>query len=307
MIRGYKNTGILLRPFLMIVLLTALLMTTLTGCGQNAAPAEATTEVDYSKLVADDDEMIDVDEVVMAGMTPITGTSLKDGTYPITVATSSTMFPVTDCQLTVDQGKMTAVMTMSGTGYLYVYMGSGLEAAKAKEADWIPFEEDKNGKHTFTVPVSALNDGLKCASFSKRKGKWYNRMLCFRADSLPQEAFAEGVLHTADSLKLKDGEYMIEMTMGGGTGRAEVESPLTLKVKDGACTAEINWSSSNYDYMIVDGEKIDPITTEDHSVFEIPVKLFDMPVAVIADTTAMSKPYEIEYTMLFDSSTIKEK
>lgn len=291
------------------VLCCLLMIGLLCGCGSSSTnqPAEATTEKDYSSLVADKEDMIDVDEVVYPGMTPIEGKSLKDGTYDINVATSSTMFPVTACKLTVDKGEMTAVMTMSGTGYLYLYMGTGLEAAKADEKDYIPFEENDNGDHTFTVPVRALNDGIKCASFSKRKGKWYNRMICFRADSLPDDAFAEGVLHTPESLKIKDGTYTVEMTMGGGTGRAEVESPLTLHVKDGKCTAVIVWSSSNYDYMLVDGQKYDLINSDGNSTFEIPVKVFDMPMAVVGDTTAMSQPYEIEYTMTFDSTTIQEQ
>ena len=295
----------------MITLLLAGVLTLclLAGCGSAPSdqPAEATTEKDYSSMVADSSEMIEEDSVVMDGMTPIEGKDLVDGTYPVKVATSSTMFPVKDCSLTVKDGEMTAVMTMSGVGYLYLYMGTGLEAAKAKKSDYIPFEEDAEGNHTFTVPVKALNDGLDWAAFSKRKEKWYNRKICFRADSLPEEAFAEGVLHTAENLKLADGSYSAEIVFGGGTGRAGVASPLTLTVKDGKCTAEIIWSSPNYDYMIVDGQKYDPVSVEENSVFEIPVRIFDMPVAVIADTTAMSQPHEIEYTLLFDSSTIQEK
>ena len=36
-------------------------------------------------------------------------------------------------------------------------------------------------------------------------------------------------------------------------------------------TATIVWSSPNYDYMIVDGEKYLPTNTEGNSTFEIPV------------------------------------
>ena len=120
------------------VLLAAFLTAALiAGCGNSGsgssadAPAEATTEKDYSDMVADASETIGEDSVVMDGMTPIEGESLKDGSYSIKVVTSSSMFPVTDCVLNVKDGKMTAVMTMSGTGYLYVYTGTGLEAAKA--------------------------------------------------------------------------------------------------------------------------------------------------------------------------------
>lgn len=57
--------------------------------------------------------------------------------------------------------------------------------------------------------------------------------------------------------------------------------------------------------MIVDEEKFLPVNTEGNSVFEIPVSVFDEKINVIGDTVAMSTPHEIEYTLLFDSSTLK--
>ncbi len=84
-----------------------------------------------------------------------------------------------------------------------------------------------------------MNSGLDCAAFSKKKQKWYNRKICFRADSLPDEAFAEGVLHTAENLGIKDGDYTVNLTLGGGTGRSEVASPANLKIKDGKAIVEV--------------------------------------------------------------------
>ena len=84
-----------------------------------------------------------------------------------------------------------------------------------------------------------------------------------------------------------------------------MDSPAKVVIKDGKITATVVWSSPNYDYMIVDGEKLLPVNTEGNSVFEIPVASFDTALDVIADTVAMSKPHEIEYTLAFDSSTIK--
>lgn len=63
--------------------------------------------------------------------------------------------------------------------------------------------------------------------------------------------------------------------------------------------ATLEWSSPNYDYMVVDGEKYLPVNTEGNSVFQIPVEAFDQDIAVIADTVAMSTPHEIEYTLNF--------
>ena len=59
-----------------------------------------------------------------------------------------------------------------------------------------------------------------------------------------------------------DGTYTCEVTLEGGSGRATVESPAALTVADGKMTATIVWSSPNYDYMIVDGEKYLPTNTE---------------------------------------------
>ena len=94
---------------------------------------------------------------------------------------------------------------------------------------------------------------------------------------------------------LEDGEYKVKLTMEGGTGRATVDSPAKLVVEDGKATLTVVWSSSNYDYMIVDGEKYDPVNTEGNSTFEIPIKVLNEAFAVTADTTAMSQPHEIEY------------
>jgi hypothetical protein len=204
----------------------------------------------------------------------------------------------------VDNGQMTAVMHMGGTGYLYVYMGTGLEAVAADEAQYIPFEELSDGTHTFTVPVAALDAGISCAAFSKNKELWYDRTLLFRADSLPLDAFADSTYTTVDSLGLADGDYTVAVQLEGGSGKASVASPAPLHVENGAATATVVWSSSNYDYMVVDGEKLLPTTLEGGSTFEIPVSAFDFKLSVSADTTAMSTPHEIEYTLYFDSASI---
>ena len=98
---------------------------------------------------------------------------------------------------------------------------------------------------------------------------------------------------------LPDGEYEIEVQLTGGSGRASVTSPAILQVQDEKAVIEIEWSSPNYDYMTMDGETYLPVNTEGNSVFELPVTAFDKEVPVTADTTAMSVPHEIEYTLSF--------
>jgi hypothetical protein len=108
----------------------------------------------------------------------------------------------------------------------------------------------------------------------------------------------------AEAVQLEDGSYNVELTFEGGSGKASIASPAKITVSDGDVTATLQWSSPNYDYMIVDGEKYLPVNTEGDSVFEIPVSAFDEPISVIGDTVAMSKPHEIEYSLTFHSDTI---
>ena len=282
------------------------------GCGgKNQAetlPAQSseTMSVQVSENVEATEETAEQQSVGTEGMTPVFASELRDGVYQIQVDSSSSMFRIEACELTVKDGSMTADMKMGGTGYLKLYMGTGEEAAKAPEEKMIPFEEAADGSHHFTVPVEALDKELDCAAFSKKKEKWYDRVLVFRADSLPADALTDAAQVTAGSLGLADGCYTVEVSMEGGSGRVSVESPAKLVVKDQKAVAEVVWSSPNYDYMKVGEEKFLPVNQGgETSVFEIPVTVFDRKMAVAADTTAMSTPHEIEYTLLFDSASIK--
>ncbi|MCD7764087.1 MAG: hypothetical protein LUI14_13020 [Lachnospiraceae bacterium] len=110
------------------------------------------------------------------------------------------------------------------------------------------------------------------------------------------------------SEQIADGEYAIEVTMTGGSGKASIESPTLLTVEDGQLYARITWSSSNYDYMIVDGEKYLNQSEEDaNSSFTIPVSDLDADITMIADTLAMGTPHEIEYVVHFYSETLGSK
>lgn len=279
--------------------------TTDSGQSSQAEQSDSSAEPESFDKVATSSDMSSVNDVVADGMTPVEGSQIKDGTYDITVDSSSSMFSITSCKLTVKDGKMTAVMTMGGKGYLYVYMGTGEEAAKAEKSDYVPFVENENGEHTFTVPVEALDKGLSCAAFSKNKEMWYDRTLVFRADSLPSDAYAAGTGKTVADLNLADGAYTAAVTLEGGSGRASIQSPAQIRVENGQAYATIVWSSSNYDYMVVDGQKYLQTNTEGNSTFEIPVSVFDRKITVAADTTAMSTPHEITYTLTFDSASVQ--
>lgn len=107
--------------------------------------------------------------------------------------------------------------------------------------------------------------------------------------------------------ELKDGNYSIEVKLEGGTGRASIESPTRLEVYEGRAFVTITWSSPNYDYMKVKGQKYLPTNTEGNSSFEIVLDSIDKPLKVKADTTAMSKPHEISYKLIFDPSSIRRE
>ena len=110
------------------------------------------------------------------------------------------------------------------------------------------------------------------------------------------------------SVDKEDGEYSIQVDLEGGSGKASVSSPTLMLVKNGRMYAELQWSSSNYDYMIVDGEKFQNESEEGrNSVFTIPVTALDDKMEVIADTLAMGAPHEIDYTLTFYEASIGSK
>lgn len=107
---------------------------------------------------------------------------------------------------------------------------------------------------------------------------------------------------------MEDGEYSIQVDLEGGSGKASVTSPALMIVKNGRMYAQLQWSSSNYDYMIVNEEKILNESEEGrNSVFTVPVTVMDDKMEVIADTLAMGAPHEINYTLTFYEDSIGSK
>lgn len=271
-----------------------------TTVTETATAPETTAEETTEQVTAPQQE------VGFEGMEAIYGDSLNDGEYHISVDSSSSMFKIADCILKVSGGEMTADIIIASKSYDNLFMGTGDEAETDGGENYIDYIVNEDDQSVFNVPVEALDKEISCAALSAKKQEWYDRTLVFRADSLPDEAFSESRYTTLDTLELADGEYNIDVTLEGGSGKATVASPARLTVSGGTAAAEIIWSSDKYDYMIVDGEKYLPEIVDGHSVFNIPVSGFDYKMPVSADTTAMSQPYEIEYKLFFDSSTIAE-
>ena len=103
----------------------------------------------------------------------------------------------------------------------------------------------------------------------------------------------------AGTTMLEDGMYSVNVELQGGSGRATVDSVATVTVTDGQAMATIVWSSTYYDYMIVDDEKYLNENEGGNSTFTFPITGVPCEMEVIGDTTAMSTPHEIEYTLVF--------
>ena len=112
----------------------------------------------------------------------------KDGTYSIEVESSSSMFKIVDAQLTISGDEMSAVLTLSGTGYEKLYMGTGEDALQDSDDKCIYFVENAEGQYTYEVPVVALDQDIDCAAWSIRKQEWYDRVIVFDSSTMTQAA-----------------------------------------------------------------------------------------------------------------------
>lgn len=281
---------------------------------EETAPAaeEVTEEPEESEAVAEVQE--DTAETTQA--------ILPDGTYDAEFSTDSSMFHVSEaCDgkgvLTVENGQMTIHVSLASRKILNLYPGSAEDAQKdgaqllEPTVDEVTYSDGLTDEvYGFDIPVPALDEEFDVALIGT-KGKWYDHKVCVSNPVDISEAETAGTSASGEASgksgipNLADGSYLVEMTFEGGSGRASIASPVTITVENQKVTASVEWSSPNYDYMMVDGEKFLPVNTEGNSVFEIPVAAFDEPVTVIGDTVAMSKPHEIEYTLTFHSDTIK--
>lgn len=234
--------------------------------------------------------------------------ALLDGTYQAVFDTDSSMFRVTEAHggkgiLTVKDGEMSIHVSLNSKNIVNLYPGLA-EDAKKDGAVWLEptvdsvtyrdgWTEDVYG---YDIPVPVLNEEFDLALIGK-KGKWYDHKVTV-SDPKP---YTESKKKAEE---LADGVYSIELTMEGGSGKAELLSHAMLTVLDGSMTATVEWNSPNYDYMIVNEEKYLPVNDGGNSVFELPVLALDVPIEVIGDTIAMSKPHEVEYTVTFHSETM---
>lgn len=285
--------------FVSLLAVSALLAASLAGCGSSASSVASSASSEAVSSVAESA----VSEAASESAAASSARALEDGTYTAEFDTDSSMFHVNEASdgkgtLTVEDGQMTLHISLQSKKIVNLYVGMAADAPD-HEADWLQPTTDtvtysdgtSEEVYGFDVPVEALDTDFQLAILGT-KGKWYDHTVSVRN----VEAQAVEAVETP-----ADGSYTCEVTLEGGSGRATVDSPAALTVADGKMTATIVWSSPNYDYMIVDGEKYLPTNTEGNSTFEIPVSALGVPLSVVADTVAMSTPHEIEYTLTFSA------
>ena len=310
----------------------------------------------------------------------------KDGTYTGTVehvSGTATMFKIEGCKITVKSGKCTATITLSGTGYDKLFLGSKEDAQKAKDSELISYKVDKDGKYTYEVPLAGLNQDIKLAARSHRyyeagdKDKmWYDHTLKFNVDTSGSgtggdgsggstsggstsggstsggstsgcstsggstsggstsggstsggsssggstsggsssstnkyQSKTDGKTSQVDSSAggLKDGEYGsgdFTFSWSGGTGTHGLNITCDkISVENGQAWAYVTFNSGKWVYLKASGNQYDPVEQgSDYTTFKIPVQL-NANNKVVGCTTAMSKPYEIEYTLYFGMDT----
>ena len=298
-----------MKKLLALTLAALLLAAVLTGCA--SAPAEppaADSQPTQTEQPAAEEPAA---EQPAAEEEPVAEEpALADGVYTADFDTDSSMFHANEAcdgkgTLTVKDGEMTIHVSLVSKTILNLFPGLAEDAQKdgavllQPTTDTVTYSDGLSEEvYGFDIPVPALDTEFGLALIGK-KGVWYDHKVSV---SNPEPLESAG--KTAQDLGLADGSYTAEVAFSGGSGKSHIESPVTLTVKDGAVTAAVVWSSSKYDYMLVDGERYDVLTTEPGSTFEIPVAAFDTDLTVIGDTTAMSTPHEIEYTLNFASATL---
>lgn len=236
---------------------------------------------------------------------------LSDGKYMVKFDTDSTMFHVNEAMsgkavLTVENGEGIVHLVMPSKNVLNLYSGLAADAENNKNA-WIePATEEVTYEDgmteevfAFDVVVPVIDEEFDLALIGK-KNVWYDHKVSVsEPEIIEEDENIEDETSSEDALSEQIGET-INVSLEGGTGKVSLITPTTIKQDNNGYNVTLEWSSKNYDYMIVDGVKYLPVEVNEHSIFEIPVSNIDKPLEVIADTVAMSKPHEIEYTITFE-------
>ncbi len=241
-------------------------------------------------------------------------TTLENGTYSIDVTSSAAMFKVIDGKLNVLDGKMSAVITLSGTGYEKLFMGTQEESMVSNEADAIQYIANEEGKYTFAIPVEALDTEINVAAHSTKNDTWYGRTLTFNSDTVAaiEEVKVEEVEEaTQEEVKeVENGAYSIDVTSSAAMFKV-IDGK--LNVLDGKMSAVITLSGTGYEKLFMGTQEESMVSNEADAIqyianeegkytFAIPVEALDTEINVAAHSTKNDTWYG--RTLTFNSDTI---
>lgn len=225
---------------------------------------------------------------------------LDTGKYVVDVdaASASGMFRVVNCVLISVGGKMQADITLSGTGYDYLYVGTAKDAEKASKDQLIAPKEIVEGKCVFTVPVESMNTGIKIAAHGEKSGNWYDRTLTFKTEGMSKY------------VQVNDGSYKVNVTSSSSMFKV---TNCVLTSKNGNMTAKITLSGKDYDYLYV-GTSVEAVLADSSKwikhveengmyTYTIPVSLLDTGILVAA--FSHNKQLWYDCTLTFASAGMK--
>ncbi|MDE7229587.1 MAG: NPXTG-anchored protein [Oscillospiraceae bacterium] len=172
--------------------------------------------------------------------------ALNDGVYNVDVESDSSMFKVVNCDVTAANGKMTAAVTLSGTGYSKLFVGTGEQAAAAAESEHITFTESADGKYVYTLPLSSLDVEIDVAAWSTKKSEWYSRKLTFKSDKLPESAYKAASGTPGDSDDQSDILLIAPAPSGDGSENPNTGAFGMLGVSVAAAAAAVVFSRKKH-------------------------------------------------------------
>ena len=236
--------------------------------------------------------------------TAIAESAPADGLYSIGVSSNAKMFKIMNCILRVEDGNMTAVLTMSGSGYGFLYQGTSAEADAAPTESWTPYFENADGKHRFAIDIPVLDEEIPMASWSIRYEKWYDRTLQFFSNTLSpyREMAPDGVYSAAiiSDTELNGKECMIYskegmMTLETADLTMELDSLDTRIPIDGGWLKIDSLGLEPFDVVVPDGIYSAQVETDSNLMRFTDCRLTVVDGKMTALLTAQKNSFEYIY------------
>ena len=236
--------------------------------------------------------------------------ALPDGIYSVLFSTDSSMFRINEAlngrgTLTVTDGRMTLHITLQSKKILNLYPGLAEDAKKEGAVlleptlDPVTYADGyTENVYGFDIPVPVLEEAFDLALIGT-KGKWYDHKVVVSDPILIEELPSDGQEGNPGETIAPDG-----FSFSGGTGRVTLSCP-EVYLDGEQAQALIVFSSPRYTYVKADGTEYPTICDEETSRAVIPVPL-NRSFEIQAQTTAMSEPHEITYTLYIRMDALSE-